>query len=95
MAISSHCQTIDRRTERGEFHGNARGEYVICPSGKKWRVYEDATGYSQTSGITLQRGKVMRSTSGKPITFATQAEATAWIDGGCQLLDGKCRELFP
>jgi hypothetical protein len=91
MAASAHCQTIDRRTAAGDFHGL----HMICPAGKCWRVYEDGTGYSQTTGITFQRGKVMRSTSDKPISFPTMDAARAWIDGGCKLLDARHREVFP
>ena len=90
MSFSSHCQTIDRRTEAGDFHGGK----MICPAGRKFRVYADGTGYSQTSGITLQRGSVMRAASGKPVAFASMDEARAWIDGGCRLTDARGNELF-
>jgi hypothetical protein len=90
MSFSAHCQTIDRRTTAGDFHGR----HMICPAGKRWRIYEDGSGYSQTSGLTLQRGKVMRAASGKPVSFATTEAARAWIDAGCRLTDARGNELF-
>lgn len=50
--------------------------------GKFWRVYADATGYSQTTGQTLAFGKVERDADGKPVKFASVEDAEKWIEGG-------------
>jgi hypothetical protein len=90
VSFSSHCQTVDERTTRGDWHG----AFIICPAVKRWRVYADGTGYSQTTGITMQRGPVIRAASGKPVHFATPQEARDWIDGGCRLTDARGNDLF-
>lgn len=52
-------------------------DYILMPSKRGWKVYEDATGYSQTSGQVIKKGKVVRQ-DGKPVVFPTKQEAEAW-----------------
>lgn len=54
------------------------GIFAIAHVQGKFRVYEDGSHYSSTSGGVGKRGRVVRDETGKPLTFATQAEAEAW-----------------
>jgi hypothetical protein len=61
-------------------------EYAIAQtSAGKFRVYEDGSYYSATSGGVGKKGKVMRGTDDKPVQFDTIAEAERWIDEGCRV----------
>ncbi len=73
-----------------EFHK----EFLIKKTGKKYRVYKDATEYSSTSGQNIKKGKVMRACSGKPVSFNSIEESIKWIDDGCKLTDNRGNELF-
>lgn len=52
-----------------------------------WRVYEDGSYYSQTSGGVMASGRVMRDADDKPVQFQTFEEAAAWVHGGCRITD--------
>lgn len=55
--ISNRVAETSERIERAEFEG----DYILSPTAKgKWRVYEDGSGYSQTSGQTIKLGKLVR-----------------------------------
>ena len=54
------------------------GEYLVCKSGKSFRIYDDGSYYSQTSGGVTKRGAVVRDTDWKPLNFPTAQDATAW-----------------
>jgi hypothetical protein len=55
--ISSRVAETSERVERAEFEG----DYILAPTTRgKWRVYEDGSGYSQTSGQTIKLGKLVR-----------------------------------
>lgn len=75
MAVSGRV----RADVDAEFHGG----YLIKKVGKHWRVYEDASSYSSTSGGYTALGKVMRDADGKVVSFETLAQAQSWIDKGC------------
>lgn len=62
----------------------SRSDYLLgqIKSGK-WRVYEDATTYTSTSGQTVIKGLAMRDVDDSIFTFPTQQDAIDWIDGGC------------
>ena len=62
------------------------GDYCVALVRKRFRVYQDGSVYTSTSGITVVRGKLMRrwdpdagDQEGKPASFATQEEAVAYI----------------
>ena len=62
----------------------AYGDYLLGQiKGGKWRVYEDATTYTSTSGQTVIKGLAMRDVDDSIFTFPTQQDAIDWIDGGC------------
>ena len=56
---------------------------LIAKVGKAWRIYEDGSYYSQTSGGVMKRGKVMRDVDGTPFVFGSIAGAERFIDLGC------------
>ena len=66
---------------RGEIEFISRN-HMAKKVGKYWRVYDDATGYSQTSGQTLALGKMERDADDKPVKFASVEDAEKWIAGG-------------
>ncbi len=57
--------------------------YLIRKAGHQWRVYEDASTYTNTSGQVMIRGKVMRDVDDSVFNFTSQADAEQWIDNGC------------
>lgn len=69
------------------------GDYLIKRVGKRWRVYQDGSYYSQTSGGVMKQGGVMRDAGDKPVSFATLNEAQAWIGEGCRLVDRQGNEI--
>lgn len=68
---------------RADVDASFHGRYLIKRVRKHFRVYEDASGYSSTSGGYTALGKVMRDADDKPVQFDTEAQAISWIDGGC------------
>jgi len=75
--------------DRAEFEG----DYLILRTGKTYRVYADATGYSQVSGQVIKRGKVLRGADGKPATFSTVGQARAWIRAGRPIVDSRGNDI--
>lgn len=72
--------------QRSEYHG----KYMLAMVSGKWRVYEDGSYYSQTSGGVTVRGHVMRNASGDIVRFDTKEKAIEWINGGCLVFkDGR------
>ena len=62
------------------------GDYKVAARfGKFYRVYEDASYYSQTSGGVMKRGKLMRDADNVPMRFASIAEAEQWVKDGCRI----------
>lgn len=57
--------------------------YLIARVGTRYRVYEDGSYYSSTSGGVIKRGPVMRDTDWTVISFKTIKQAEAWIRNGC------------
>lgn len=75
--ISARVQEQTNLTDQADF----AGDYIIdCTSSGLWRIYEDGTGYSGTSGQTIAKGKVLRD-NGMIRNFGTrkEAEAQAWL----------------
>jgi hypothetical protein len=68
---------------RQDVDAEAHGDYFIKRVGSGFRVYEDASGYSSTSGGFIALGKVLRDDEGKPVTLPTLEAARSWIDKGC------------
>lgn len=69
------------------------GDKLIKRAGKWWRVYEDGSYYSQTSGGVMKLGKVMRDAEGKPASFKTLKAAEEWIKAGCRVVDERGNPL--
>jgi hypothetical protein len=75
--ISNRVQEQTGLTDNAEF----AGDYIVDKTaGGRWRIYDDGSGYSSTSGATIAKGKVVRDINGIIRNFATQAgaEAEAW-----------------
>lgn len=72
---------VQREQNVADFHGG----YIIKQVGRTFRVYEDASGYSQTSGQTIHVGPVMRDDGGKPVGLPSLEAARSWIDKGCRV----------
>lgn len=75
--VSSKVQ----RELKGEIEFLSRG-YMAKKVGNSWRVYADATGYSQTTGQTLQLGRMERDCDGRPVKFESDQDAEKWVVGG-------------
>jgi hypothetical protein len=69
------------------------GNKVAKRVGKRWRVYEDGSYYSQTSGGVMVQGKAMRDVDEKPVAFATLQEAEQWVKDGCKVVDERGNPL--
>lgn len=75
--ISNRVQEQTGLSDQADF----AGDYIVdCTKRGTWRVYEDGSGYSGTSGQTIRRGKALRDLSGSIQNFATKeaAEAEGW-----------------
>jgi hypothetical protein len=84
MAVSS-------RVNDGNFSGRAldmyKDYYIEQTRGGKFRIYENADGYSQTSGSVQKKGTVIRrydpdagAKEGCVATFASVKDAESYID---------------
>jgi hypothetical protein len=76
--ISSRVQEKTGLTDHADFAGD---HIVDRTESGKWRLYEDGSGYSGTSGQTIAKGKVLRDENGRIRNFDSKAEAegVAWI----------------
>jgi hypothetical protein len=81
VSMGTRIQTPDERDAKAEYVGIV----MIVPTARgKWRIYEDATGYSQRSGQTIKRGKLVRrfdaecDYDGRPAEFDTLEQASAY-----------------
>ena len=71
----------------------AFGMYLIAKVGKSWRVYEDGSYYSSTSGGVIKKGKVALGLDGCALNFKSKKSAEDWIAGGMRLTDDCGNEL--
>lgn len=84
MAVSERVQndaegTVTHGTPLGTKKSRA---YLIAPCKTKFRVYESIDSYSSTTGGFSEKGKVERDPDGKPMEFASETEAEAWVKAG-------------
>lgn len=64
--------------DRADFFSVGKDDFILLPTKQgEWKIYEDATGYSQTSGQVIAKGKVIR-IDGKPALFKTKEAAIEW-----------------
>lgn len=74
---------ISDRVQREENTGltdsaDFEGDYIVDRMRNgQWRVYQDGSGYSGTSGATIHKGKVLRDENGVVRNFFDKAEASA------------------
>jgi hypothetical protein len=84
---------ITARVKQDEDVEFLAGHKVAKRVGKRWRVYEDGSYYSQTSGGVGSKGKMMRDLDDKPVSFATLQKAEQWVNEGCRLVDERGNPL--
>ena len=68
---------------RADVDAESYGNYLIKQVGKRFRVYQDGSDYSSTSGGYSALGKAMRDCDNRFVAFDTIKDAERWIDGGC------------